>query len=1415
MKNICIFSILLAAVSLCAFDLSKWEKSDLDIAEYKNGVLHLARLSKKPKSALISRRFSKAEIKSFSGKQLVISAEIEQLASDRGDVVGLSIFGKRKDGTRFSERASLPFKGKHAPVELAVYCNVPQDTLTLYASIEATRGWKHTADALFRNIKITTQNTDTPRWNFGTGSFLCVEKKPIHWNWQATPGLKAELKNNAFHLEGKGVLTLRCQKDRFFELMGSTPEFGALTFELGTTTPLSIDITSYGKKNNTVKLDKITASKNGSIRLKVMLSQFAHYHDLVKFEEISFAVDGKQIIKKCNIVDIDLENDVKNVMPDPSFEEAEHPESNYISYGDYRSEKLSDKLSFSTEHKFHGKRSLEIAPGGFTTLQANDLVGRTAIFSLYAKGNDSFELTFKQQLSKIHGAVSMKIWKKTFKAENNWKRFVFISPDTHKPNSYRSLYIAEIRNTGKTPLYIDAVQLEQNSTKATKFQPQKRTSFSVKINNVFPLSPLAEPKELPDNPEAGKVKITVINPDNTNYSNIPVRGGITFAKGKLFKINCLKITDKNGREIPAQFSTLARRVTTDKSVISVAVDFNTDLKANEKKEFFLEYGKTEFPQKGKNIAEKQKDDIVIDTGKLKLTLTPKADSFIKGCDAFCAVQGIDGKIHRSKADIVRIDENGPQRATVFLRGNALLAWELRLTFIKDQPYIIADYSFENNFTPKDAMTRPVRSIFLELPGGKEYKVDNFSGKQDALFVQRHARIGEFKWDTYCRRNGKKEIIDDLKLSGSGKAGKTAFHILDFAELAPRAIGFKDRKVRFYHYPPEGTALYEIHAGMSGTMRFNYAPDADSVPKIQHAVIYTDPEHTRKSKVFDEFLTRKEMQKYFPKTGNYLDSVFSVTRKFTVVNGFYGLEDYGEFGSRNYYSNHETSQVRNLWTNFLITGDVRDYLKACAHARHQRDIDQVHVRYGTTAVQTHNGYNNSSYSFHTGHFWLTGIIYHYLLTGDRRSYESAVSAMAVLVDKSGLKYPRGRERHRMLFHLAEIYGITGNQIVKQALDRQYNVGGASDRSAYYGAIAYEALEKMYEVTEDKRYLDRMTGEVRLFEKNNRVDVKPMPEDRGMPPTQHGTSDGGRGVMTIFSGSRAALRYNDPELIKFLNVGKGDDPMVIRLLDPRSRDIHLVWITSGLFTMKHFGLKESKIVPDSYSFIAQLTGLQWDFNNYQPFVFEMTPDKNGMCAIDLYRYRMFRYWNKKLKNDYVYCKIFDSKGKLLKSAVLNNNVTWEHTKVQAKSPDGKNLRAEVTFDNDSWGGISSPNKIRLFADRKFGVRNGLNVPVAVYFKAPASGKLEIVWCWRHKNNVEAGSILGAYIESCGGKEVVKASYTIPEVLCDREFNTHTLKLDIPEQFRNKVLKLYITDNKWMSWQVKGLDYPWFGNKASDLD
>lgn len=172
-----------------------------------------------------------------------------------------------------------------------------------------------------------------------------------------------------------------------------------------------------------------------------------------------------------------------------------------------------------------------------------------------------------------------------------------------------------------------------------------------------------------------------------------------------------------------------------------------------------------------------------------MTLTPDKPSFLENGDAFFAVKTPDGKIHRSAATLAKLEENGPERCTVFLRGDAFLAWELRLTAFRNQPYLEIDCSFENNFTEKDPLYRLVRSIYLQLPGGTRYQLDGESGAAPAEFVQRLARTGRFTADVAVRRDGVRPSCP-AAASPAKPGAASRLRIDELYEQSPRGFGFE-------------------------------------------------------------------------------------------------------------------------------------------------------------------------------------------------------------------------------------------------------------------------------------------------------------------------------------------------------------------------------------------------------------------------------------------------------------------------------------------------------------------------------------------------------------------------------------------------------------------------------------------------
>ncbi len=206
---------------------------------------------------------------------------------------------------------------------------------------------------------------------------------------------------------------------------------------------------------------------------------------------------------------------------------------------------------------------------------------------------------------------------------------------------------------------------------------------------------------------------------------------------------------------------------------------------------------------------------------------------------------------------------------------------------------------------------------------------------------------------------------------------------------------------------------------------------------------------------------------------------------------------------------------------------------------------------------------------------------------------------------------------------------------------------------------------------------------------------------------------------------------------------------------------------------------------------------------------------MAVMHLYRIRGFRYWIITRQSDIIRAEFSDSTGKVLREVVVNSNLPSEYCKAEVKSPDGKPVTVKVDFQNDCWGGVAADTPLKLSADRWFGARNSDSAPVGIWLKAPKAGSLAIEWRWRRGTNIEAGNGLGVQLENAEGKCIARANYTIPAFYeSDDETCRYSMKLEIPPEYRGRKIRMFISDPKWISWRIHGLDYPWLGNRESDL-
>jgi len=79
--------------------------------------------------------------------------------------------------------------------------------------------------------------------------------------------------------------------------------------------------------------------------------------------------------------------------------------------------------------------------------------------------------------------------------------------------------------------------------------------------------------------------------------------------------------------------------------------------------------------------------------------------------------------------------------------------------------------------------------------------------------------------------------------------------------------------------------------------------------------------------------------------------------------------------------------------------------------------------------------------------------------------------------------------------------------------------------------------------------------------------------------------------------------------------------------------------------------------------------------------------------------------------------------------------------------------------------------------------------------------IDWRWLKENNARCGEALGvAVYDEASGQLIGSTCFTIPEnypAAGDTAVFRQTL--DIPKAWQNRRLKLYLSDPKWIEWQI----------------
>ncbi|MCG3177927.1 MAG: hypothetical protein BIFFINMI_00250 [Phycisphaerae bacterium] len=204
------------------------------------------------------------------------------------------------------------------------------------------------------------------------------------------------------------------------------------------------------------------------------------------------------------------------------------------------------------------------------------------------------------------------------------------------------------------------------------------------------------------------VKLTVRETAAAARTAEPVSGGVPFPRGLLKEPTGVKLVDDAGKEVPAQFSAI-NRWGDDNSVMWLLVNARTDVTANGEATYHLQPGPATAKAADSLTVEQTPDAITINVGKLGFTVSRKKLGLIQS-----SVTLANGETYTSTAappDKVEVEEAGPQRATILVRGRLTFAGEgkatlpycygyiVRIRAYAGRPELRISYSLTNDLTP--------------------------------------------------------------------------------------------------------------------------------------------------------------------------------------------------------------------------------------------------------------------------------------------------------------------------------------------------------------------------------------------------------------------------------------------------------------------------------------------------------------------------------------------------------------------------------------------------------------------------------------------------------------------------------------------------------------------------------------------
>ncbi len=549
------------------------------------------------------------------------------------------------------------------------------------------------------------------------------------------------------------------------------------------------------------------------------------------------------------------------------------------------------------------------------------------------------------------------------------------------------------------------------------------------------------------------------------FANAPFLAGVPFPRGALGSVENLRVL-RGGKELPAQAECAARWPdgTVRWALVQAFGSTGTAPLA-------LEYGsgvratlRPPAPMLSQTAGR-----IECNTGPLKAVVDTESFGLFRelsldrdGDGAFSAGEQIingqargglylvdaAGKEYLSaKPEEVAVEENGPVRAVVKVRGHhlaqdgsRLFEYTVRLLFTRGQEFIRIFHTFGNDNVGRQMTDIAQMGIRLPLAVGGAAEVNGRRGAVE-LRQMRYDQPAPVP-DTLLVSEGDRHLaahLVDLRAQYP-KAWRFGGGVLDL-QLCPRLEGkeYADADPvtsdRLYFYLRDGVT--RLRAGVSKTHEIRLwlparRPDAEDLQALAayrpEAQVVAPPAWVAQSGAAGPMTVRApdEFAEYESFVGRSLDAF----QKLRDRQGEYGMLNYGDWwGERAYnWGNVEYDTQNVMLMEFLRTRDPRFLSRGCEAAVHNRDVDGIHYAPSpgdVGQVHVHAMFHTGGYEvrtpdkglafpgagFNRGHVWTRGTFAHYFLTGDRRSLEWALAVSDYLAGQLTIGFSVGHHAER--------------------------------------------------------------------------------------------------------------------------------------------------------------------------------------------------------------------------------------------------------------------------------------------------------------------------------------------------------------------------------------------------------------------